>query len=478
MKKGFTLLELLGIIILLATIALITTPVVLNIVEGSKKNAFKASIGNMISLLRTEMYGQEDLQKIYTVQNGKIEPNMNLSGTIDGTGVVQVDMNGNIYLCINHKDGYYAYKEYSDVNYYINDGTCEEFNLANSDKSGATVPEMGQFMVPITWDGHNWIKADIENPSGQYNWYNYLEGKWANVAIVRNIDNYNELEIGTVIDPADILYFYVWIPIYEYTLPDKMGTIDIHFINPYDKEEKEVPEAFYWNGEKIAGFWVNKFQLSKIEDTYMSVPNQDILRNTSLANFVKISEDIRNSISKKKQITMNVHVIKNTEWGAISYLSYSPYGVCKDNCSIANNGTFTTGNVAIKGKNYSYDTIEAQLSSTTGNIYGVYDMVGAASEMVLGSMDINRIASNLNSNYYDDYKAHTYFKADATLEIQNWFQDGTWYNGKTGSLSTDWLNLIYIRGGNKYGKSTIFMYLNDGAGGGANSSTRFTGVMR
>lgn len=477
MKKGFTLLELLAVVIVLAIIAIITTPVVLNVVESSKKSAFKTSINNMIKLLRTEMYGQSDLEKIYTVQNGVIHPNMNLSGKIDGTGVVQIDTNGNIYFCLNHSDGYYAIKEYSDIDYYVKEGTCSEMNIVNSDKSGATVPEMGRFMVPITWNGTEWIKADIENPTGEYNWYNYEEGKWANAAIVKNIDDYHNLEVGTVINQNDIIYFYVWIPIYQYTLPNEMGKIDIQFISPYEEAEN-IPHAFYWDDNKISGFWVNKFQLSQQDDTYMSIPNQDILRNTSLSEFINIATNIRNSINKNKITTMNVHVIKNTEWGAISYLSYSKYGVCKTNCTIATNGTLTTGNVVIKGKNYSYDTNEGQTSSTTGNIYGVYDMVGAASEMVVGSMDINRISPNLDDNYYDNYTNREYFKADATLEIKDWLKNGTWYNGKVGTLSTNWQNLIYIRGGNKYGESNIFMYLNDGAGGGANSSTRFVGIMR
>ena len=41
MKKGFTLIELLAVIIILAVIALIATPVVLNVIENSKKEAFK-----------------------------------------------------------------------------------------------------------------------------------------------------------------------------------------------------------------------------------------------------------------------------------------------------------------------------------------------------------------------------------------------------------------------------------------------------
>ena len=40
-KKGFTLIELLAVIIILAIIALITVPVIMNIIEKSNKAAFK-----------------------------------------------------------------------------------------------------------------------------------------------------------------------------------------------------------------------------------------------------------------------------------------------------------------------------------------------------------------------------------------------------------------------------------------------------
>ena len=57
-KKGFTLIELLAVIIILAVIALIATPVVLNVIENSKKEAFKDSV-----------YGAIDAAKYYYYEN-------------------------------------------------------------------------------------------------------------------------------------------------------------------------------------------------------------------------------------------------------------------------------------------------------------------------------------------------------------------------------------------------------------------------
>ena len=43
-KKGFTLMELLAVIVLLAVIALIAIPILLSIIEKSRKGAFKDSV--------------------------------------------------------------------------------------------------------------------------------------------------------------------------------------------------------------------------------------------------------------------------------------------------------------------------------------------------------------------------------------------------------------------------------------------------
>ena len=46
MKKGFTLVELLAVIVILALIALITAPVVLNVIESSRDKTYRRSIEN------------------------------------------------------------------------------------------------------------------------------------------------------------------------------------------------------------------------------------------------------------------------------------------------------------------------------------------------------------------------------------------------------------------------------------------------
>ena len=83
-------------------------------------------------------------------------------------------------------------------------------------------------------------------------------------------------------------------------------------------------------------------------------------------------------------INGNTHMIKNMEWGAVTYLSHSKYGTCTDGTCVEivqnKNSSYYTGG----GTSNAYKTNVTQ--STTGNIYGVYDMSGGAWEYVMGNM--------------------------------------------------------------------------------------------
>ena len=97
--------------------------------------------------------------------------------------------------------------------------------------------------------------------------------------------------------------------------------------------------------------------------------------------------------------------MKNTEWGAVAYLSHSKYGTM-NRIRINNNSNYVTGYASVKeptcgytGKNETcnqygtessvtqpWNTSAGYLASTTGNISGVYDMSGGAWEYMMGVM--------------------------------------------------------------------------------------------
>ena len=100
-------------------------------------------------------------------------------------------------------------------------------------------------------------------------------------------------------------------------------------------------------------------------------------------------------------------MIKNMEWGAVAYLKQSQYGLEDVDIAINNNGTtYYTGGGA---SNAYKDNIT---QSTTGNIYGVYDMSGNAWERVMGnvvnssgefSLGYSGFTDAPDVKYYDKY---------------------------------------------------------------------------
>lgn len=89
--------------------------------------------------------------------------------------------------------------------------------------------------------------------------------------------------------------------------------------------------------------------------------------------------------------SLDTHMMKNSEWGAVTYLALSKYGIYN-----TKNGGFnvkTDLQATVEIKNYSNacndvcktGSISDKSQSTTGNYYGIYDMSGGVPELVMGS---------------------------------------------------------------------------------------------
>ena len=84
---------------------------------------------------------------------------------------------------------------------------------------------------------------------------------------------------------------------------------------------------------------------------------------------------------------LNSHMMKNSEWGACAYLSKSIYGI-NGEIWINPNSSCITGqagnsiNASSTTTTNSYTTTNGQKASTTGNVYGVYDMSGGSWEYI------------------------------------------------------------------------------------------------
>ncbi len=116
MRKGFTLIELLAVIVILAVIALIATPLVMHVIDDSKKAALKDSAYGVLEA--ASLYyvrNSEDISvKEFTLEDGKFvsdEETLAVKGKLSGTGNLIITKNGELTLCLN-SDNNYAYKNY------------------------------------------------------------------------------------------------------------------------------------------------------------------------------------------------------------------------------------------------------------------------------------------------------------------------------------------------------------------------------
>ena len=117
-KKGFTLVELLTVIVLLAIIAAITTPVIINVINDSRENAYEEQVRLITSA--AERWGTENM----TYLNGKgscylsaeklseegylsAEKIINPKKPSENMGVVEITVNNGKYE--------YVYKETSET---------------------------------------------------------------------------------------------------------------------------------------------------------------------------------------------------------------------------------------------------------------------------------------------------------------------------------------------------------------------------
>lgn len=310
-------------------------------------------------------------------------------------------------------------------------GAKKEYTrVANYDTSCANRPILYDNMVPIVYSNGSWVVADRENSNKDNLWYDYNNQKWANAVVVKN-NIYTT--VGMKINSEDILAYYVWIPRYRYKLWNAVDLVDDSY-NAYDngidiifenKLNSTVIANKYSNdmyithpvfGNDLTGFWINKYEISKNNDNYLSIPLVEGYANDTLVNYQNITSSLSSSYNLGDKVES--HIVNNLEWGATLYLSHSKYGVCSiDGCS----------SISV---NSSYITGDDKQDTTTRNVYGVYDMAGSLSEYVYGNYNIG----------------------SATKEVI--LSDGnTWYNGNSIMSNRDYI----IRGG----KDKALFYFGD-----------------
>ena len=116
-QKGFALIELLAVIVILSVITLITIPMVTNGIEESQKKTLVSSVQGILD--STNYFTMSHDAGVYEFLfdqehkgSTKKGESLDYRGTIDGEGKLYLDKEGNVSVCISN-DNYYVYKNYN-----------------------------------------------------------------------------------------------------------------------------------------------------------------------------------------------------------------------------------------------------------------------------------------------------------------------------------------------------------------------------
>ena len=307
-----------------------------------------------------------------------------------------------------------------------------------SESKKVNSPKVTRGMIPVKWVSNNWVVCSEDDTE----WYNYGSKQWANVMLSDGTYKADTVKVGQVVEEKDLGSMYVWIPRYAYQIAGEKN-IKVTFLKGNSNEGVDgvkyttdqstdttktaiVHPGFNLGGTQLRGFWTAKFEASGTNkdgkavgnassssgsEQYApdsttiakSLPNKISWRHVSIGESEKRSMDIATTAKSSFGLTNGTsHLIKNSEWGAVAYLCYSDYGsVPMTNGTgrlVSNSHWYDlyTGQGPKSSTDegyYSYDashnysTSNGVLSSTTGNVTGIYDMAGGAWERVAGYLD-------------------------------------------------------------------------------------------
>ena len=94
MKKGFTLVELLAVIVILAIIALITVPIVTNILSSSKKETKEISVRNYVRAVEQSLLLYEIEETSLSDGTYIVTTNGNICITSDCSSILSIELEG------------------------------------------------------------------------------------------------------------------------------------------------------------------------------------------------------------------------------------------------------------------------------------------------------------------------------------------------------------------------------------------------
>ena len=329
-----------------------------------------------------------------------------------------------------------------------------------------TINIEAQTISYITWEWNetSGLYTEVPSTTKTSTWSDYANGKWGNIKTTKN----------------GITCYWVWIPRFAYKQSDLNKSpaeaikeaINVKFVGTgvtgTDLEGYTVHPAFTFGTKdskpnELEGFWVAKFEASNYNNaskvqvkpgvaSWRSISTTDIFSKCQAMTAATTTTSTTTVPGGALEgIAGDSHMMKNSEWGAVAILSQSQYGVYNDKSLTKTapqvwnnpNSSYLTGYVG-SGENASsetgtsYDSANGPKASTTGTVYGVYDMAGGAWEYVAGCLTgySSKFGSNVDTKYYDVYSETD---KKTVLAITGWNSD---YSNVVSSR-----NPVFLRGG-------------------------------
>lgn len=423
--------------------------------------------------------------------------------------------------------GFYA--KVSIDGFAVSDGDSKNSRdlIYNLDSSGANRPILDDSMIPVYYDDESgiWRKADVNNRDAYYKWYDYNQKMWANAVLVKESGSHSreyylsDEALGQEVLMEDILAFFTWIPRYKYLVTNiarnsdvRSDYKDIQFENGInntgnvecrynsknndnlslsdscyydgiliseDSDNSNYQDAWYthpaftYGNKELTGFWVGKFETTGSKSVPTILPDSVSLRDGTL----KEQFDTSRIFHDYGMNSVDAHMEKSLEYGALVYLTHSIYGICdrKDNDVVCNtiyqnnSSNYYTGSGSLDGDKvskygtYNYQGYEINnnpdersvnlnkksnvIASSTSNIYGVYDLFGGSYERVMGGI---KKLDGIEDKYFDLYSSYG--------NHQSMLGDGTDEYSSSGSMFGSSLDFFLVRGCLYDEKDSVFKY--------------------
>lgn len=240
---------------------------------------------------------------------------------------------------------YFTITKSGSYNFFIRDINHREYKAAQIQISLCNKPILLDEMIGIYWDeeGNEKVVENENNPL----WYNYSSClKFANA---KTIDG----------------NYWVWIPRFLYNITEDTTSIQ-YTIETTNKNTQnktltgyKLQESFKEN-DNLYGFWVSKFQA-----------NEDYNGNISSRPGQTLTITTMKDVDKKlKNYKLDVNLMSKQQRDAMILMANS------ENIDISNNLVHYAGGGVTKN-----DYILNTRYSSTGNVYGVYDLITSENEL-------------------------------------------------------------------------------------------------